>query len=146
MITNFNEYLNESKPFVLDLYTPDQLGEMVMDEYYSKGGDLNRVLHLIDAGANVNTQDQFGQTLLHHAIFHDHTEVVKALLKNGAILADPESRAQTPLHYAVARNRIECAKLLLAAGAPKNADNGLGQTPWDYASQEMKETLPELQP
>lgn len=97
---------------------------------------------LIDVGAQPSSsdfQDSIENTSLHVAIEKENIEIVKLLLKNGALVnwAD-SSGGNTPLHKAVTVGNNEIVTLLLEAGAyghrgccvgMSGSWNGYGTTP-----------------
>jgi len=79
-------------------------------------GDLQRVEKFIDGGANVDANDQKGQTALHYAAKAGQIAVAKLLIANGA---DVNAGESTPLQEAAYHSK-EMVELLLAKGADIN--------------------------
>ncbi|MCI0429512.1 MAG: ankyrin repeat domain-containing protein [Rhodospirillales bacterium] len=81
-------------------------------------GDVARIEHLLQEGADVNASDAMG-TALHWAILLAHTDAVRLLLERGA---DPNAEAVsgTPLYAAARKGDIESVTLLLQYGAEPN--------------------------
>ena len=74
-------------------------------------------LHLIQAGANVNAEDEGGSTPLHYAVGIKNIEIVKAMIKAGADLEAEDEQQNTALMIAVAGDDLEMIKLLIGSGA-----------------------------
>ena len=94
----------------------------------AKGGDLETVAAKLDAGANPDTREESGETLLHAAAANGHAAVVSALLDAGA---EPEAKTKTgvtPLYKAAGNAHAGAIEALLAAGADPN-ETIHGQTP-----------------
>ncbi len=73
---------------------------------------------LIEAGADVNTADDYGQTALYLATLFDNEECVKLLLDAGAdVNAKADLFDETPLQAAAYRGNVSCYEILKAAGA-----------------------------
>ena len=77
---------------------------------------------LIEAGADVNVKDNFGKTALMRTF---NVEQTKVLLEAGADINDRDKYGQTVLMHA--RN-VEQTKFLLESGADINAKNKFGET------------------
>lgn len=87
---------------------------------------------LIAAGADVNSADAAGRTvLMHTALFNPSVETLDALLKAGAEVNAKDKQGRTALMHSVDGREptsAEKVKLLLAAGADVNIVDAQGQT------------------
>ncbi|KAM7543177.1 hypothetical protein Aperf_G00000004618 [Anoplocephala perfoliata] len=73
----------------------------------------DRLLHLLQRGADVNEQDKFGYTALHYAARNGRLEICNILLKNGAdITIATRSGGATALHRAAFSGHLDIVKLL----------------------------------
>lgn len=68
------------------------------------------------------------------AVREGDVPAVRALLKTGADVNQPEGDGATALHWAVHRDSIEIVRLLLSAGASTEVANDLGITPIHLAA------------
>jgi len=97
-------------------------------------GDYQTTKDLIEAGADVNFQNVFREnTPLHHAVFHQHEDIVRLLLEHGA---DPNRQTRfgdTPLHDAVENWFDDIAILLVENGADPNIRDSYQKRPLDLA-------------
>ena len=62
---------------------------------------LELIQALIDAGADVDAQDKYGLSLLHHAVDSQAWAVCELLLQAGATADSLDNNGQTPLDYAI---------------------------------------------
>ena len=83
---------------------------------------------LIDAGADVNMQNKYGETLLHITIRRDRREMVQMLLDNTADMNRPDAPGWTPLMECVMDDMPELCQLLVNSGADKSIANARGAT------------------
>lgn len=100
-------------------------------------GDRDALLAALEAGADVDARDAYGQTPLMYAISHAQpTDVIELLVRRGADVNARTEAGWTPLMYA-ARDlpddrRAEVVLLLYRAGADPTATNGEGRMASDY--------------
>lgn len=107
---------------------------------YRFGSDIGTLLHIAarnnyvniikplkDKGADINIQNERGNTPLHEAVESGCKEAVQSLIENGAdVKAKTERSEDTPLHFA--RN-AEITELLIKNGASVNEKNKHGCVP-----------------
>jgi hypothetical protein len=85
----------------------------------SKIGNLNKVIELINLGANVHADDD---APLRYASRNGHLEVVKYLLSMGA---DVHAYDDAPLCWASINGHLEVVKYLVSVGADVHADDDM---------------------
>ena len=97
-------------------------------------GDTLAAIALIERGASVNEQDQFGRTPLHEACSSGHTATAVALIERGASVSEKDQNGWTPLYNACVNSRSATAIVLLENGAVGVNDKSTsGNTPSYYA-------------
>jgi ankyrin repeat protein len=96
--------------------------------------DMSKVQDLIDRGADVEAEDEYGRTPLHWASLNNYVAIAKLLIEAGADVKAKNVYGHTSLHYASANNHIETAKLLIERGADLEAKTNDGWTPLYWAS------------
>lgn len=127
--------------------------------------NLNGVRKLLDAGADVNVMDAYGETPLHAATFNDKyldtqktsLTIARLLIDKGAnvnaqtaketisINGGPDPGQQSsPLHMAAISGNLDVATLLLEKGANVNAKTTMGVTPLHWASAANKLEIVDL--
>jgi ankyrin repeat protein len=77
----------------------------------------NNVTHarlLLRYGADVNRRDLFNRAPLHIAMYWDHVEMIRFLLKYGARLDVVDDAKMTVLHYAARYSSLATLQLLAA--------------------------------
>jgi ankyrin repeat protein len=75
--------------------------------------DWKTVLHLLDAGASVETADESGVTPLMAAARQGNVEIIRNLLARHASLSFADFDGRSALHYAIASRKLEAVQLLL---------------------------------
>jgi len=94
-------------------------------------GLADLVQGLIDSGADINIQDETGQTALIAASDQGYLGIVELLLKRGADSNIKDKDGDSALDIARLKDHAEIIKLLVAHGAEgKDASSGKKQT-WD---------------
>ena len=90
--------------------------------------DLEAFKALIEAGADVNMQNRYGETLLHITIRRDRREMVKILVDNGADINRRDAPGWTPLMECVMDDMPELCGYLIEKGADMTIANQRGAT------------------
>ncbi|TSP79431.1 Serine/threonine-protein phosphatase 6 regulatory ankyrin repeat subunit C [Bagarius yarrelli] len=88
--------------------------------------------HVLSAGFDINTPDEYGRTCLHAAASGGNTECLNLLLSSGADMNKKDEFGRTPLHYAAANRR--CVEYLLDNGADPCLCNCKGYNAVHYAA------------
>lgn len=94
---------------------------------------------LVDAGVDINWQDETGETALHVAARFGHAECAKILLGGSAaqkanLELVENSFAWTPLHVAAVDGHLPVVELLLAAGADHTKPDAFGWIAKEHAA------------
>src|ERR1035437_10604970 len=92
-----------------------------------RNNDLASLKARLAKGADVNTRDQRGSTLLMHAAAFGSSEAVKLLLESGAQVNAKNGLEATAL--ILGAGNAEKARMLVENGADVNAHSKLGRTP-----------------
>jgi hypothetical protein len=89
---------------------------------------------LLEAGANIESKDNNGQTPLWWAARSSNVAMVKLLLEAGANIESKDTNGQTPLWWAARNSNVAMVKLLLEAGTNIESKDTSGQTPLWWAA------------
>ncbi len=130
----------------LEILTPDQLLELLIDEIYNASQDVQYTQDIITVGCPIDTMDESVWMALHQAANYGKVEAVEVLISNGADINIRDKDGNTPLHYAAEWGKVEVVKFLLFKGAQVDVRNGEDKTPWNVAFWIIKERCPELRP
>lgn len=108
---------------------------------------LSTLKVLLAKGAQVNSQNENGQSPLHLYLTRDvPTPVIELLLSKGADVTIKDNSGQTPLHHAVSNVAATHAKLLLDNKADPNSQDNEGRTPLHIAASYKLSSLGEKNP
>ncbi|KAI2610668.1 glycerophosphodiester phosphodiesterase GDE1 [Hypoxylon fragiforme] len=94
---------------------------------------------LVEAGVDINWQDETGETALHIAARFGHAECAKILLEGSAeqkanLELAEKSFAWTPLHISAVDGHLPVAELLVEAGAEVGKMDSFGWTAKEHAA------------
>ena len=97
-------------------------------------GHVKTTHMLIELGASVMAQDEYGETPLHSASHLPNVELVRMLIERSTNLAAQDKNGETPLHLALQYGNVEVARMLIERGADLEVQNKDGMTPLHVAS------------
>ena len=96
-------------------------------------GNTDMVGHLLNAGADPNVQDEFGNTPLIMCLEHENDELLEMMLLDSDVNLCNYER-ETPLHVLAYQKYPYAVSELLSRGADPNAADLHGETPLMIAS------------
>ena len=132
---------NDDTDSVLELIkTSIDIKDMYLDtalQSATEMGNVSIINALIEAGANVESIDEYGQRPIHIAAASGNLDVLSLIL-NYAYIDSREgngigSRGNTALHYAAAEDSPNLTQLLINTGATINIKNNFQETPLHIA-------------
>ncbi|XP_028390768.1 uncharacterized protein LOC114515671 isoform X1 [Dendronephthya gigantea] len=86
-----------------------------------QSGSLGIVKYFVEeCRADINCKDEFGKTVLHHAVDAGVTDIVKYLVERGADVNGWVNFFGSVLHAAISRDKLEIVKYLVENGADVN--------------------------
>ena len=91
-----------------------------------KHGRLEIAKYLVSQGADLNTRDKRGKSLLHEAASLGDLEQVKFLISKGVDINVKDKNDSCPLHDAAEHGNLEITKYLIYHGADVNAKGAWG--------------------
>lgn len=112
-----------------------------------RGGNIDRVNELLDAGADINVRNYKGQSALHCASKAGFIEVVRLLIKRGANVDAQDNQGSTPLATALRSSikdkaaLVSIAEDLLSCGADVDLQDVKGKSARDLISSKRKSEL-----
>ena len=139
LFENFNDY----DPYELMMIPPYKKGEMLFKEIEKRDkANQNLVSDLILLGANLDWQNEDGETMLHKCARWNSPEIARMLLDAGADVNVQDGDGWTALHVCAFNNSLEIAMMLIDAGADKTIPNNDGELPYELEHRkEFKELL-----
>jgi len=84
--------------------------------YACRNGNENIVKYLVDHGAYINKQNEYGETSLHYACRNGNENIVKYLVEHGADINKQNSFHETPLHIACMSGSENIVEYLIEKG------------------------------
>ena len=101
-------------------------------QWAAAGGDHQAVRQLLEAGANANSQNHTGASVLHEAVRRSDFYIVQTLLQAGACPSHVESHGYSILHYARGADVGKVIRCLVKADAGVNAEDHTGGSPLKF--------------
>jgi ankyrin repeat protein len=133
LFENFDSY----DPYELMMVPPNKKAEMIMREIKKLEPNLNLVNDLIVLGANLDLQDEDGETPLHGATIKGNEEIARILIDAGANVNVQTNYGKTPLHVAAIYGNVEIARMLIDAGARKDIQDNEGRLPYELTDSQL---------
>ena len=99
-------------------------------------GHLDFARVLIEAGADVNAEDNYGFTPLYICAEKGHLDFARDLIEAGADVNAKEDNGWTPLYMCASEGHLDVARALIEAGADVNAKEKHGRTPLQCSREE----------
>jgi len=134
-----------------------ELGPKSLPKVMDREKQVYFLEQLIQAGANVNTKDNNGMSLLYYAVFKEDLVAVEKLISAGVNLnslsqkmnalngSDSGEPQETPLHLSVVKNSFNITKLLLSSGAnPNLPEASFNRTPLFISAFNKNEEITQL--
>jgi len=113
--------------------------------YMARNGDVSGVRRALWWGADINAQDEHGDTPLHGAVLQRRTDMIAFLADWGADLNRKNKGGLAPIWSALTYHDHATVQLLLDRGADPNSVGRDGLTPVMYAMQwDWRETVQSL--
>lgn len=108
----------------------DEWGLNSLHSIAYRGTDPAMVQLLVEHDADINGEDEKGETPLHKLVRRDECsmELLEAFLKAGALVNKADARSQQPLYEASGIGNIEITKVLLRHGADVHDKDDAGWT------------------
>lgn len=107
-LTNDEEVVN----LEIDINFKDPVDGSTVLMFASYRGDIEMVRELIEARADVNIQDRWGNTALTYAAQYGYIEVVRELIKARANVSIQDNESKTALDYAKEKGHNDIIELL----------------------------------
>ncbi|XP_064617275.1 ankyrin repeat domain-containing protein 7-like [Liolophura sinensis] len=101
---------------------------------YLSGGSPDLLCLLVEKSADVNVQDERGQTALLQAVSRDDMDLLRLLIEKKADINVQDQNEDTPLHVAASRGNVAVVHILVEQDANVNVQNKDGRTPFYVAA------------
>lgn len=108
---------------------------MTLSNLIRKISRVNRenFLSLLEKGLDIEMEDEYGCTLLHHVCEVGNIELAELLVQKNANINATDEMNRTPLFHAVYGGRVEVVKLLIQNGADLSEKDVNGISPLQEA-------------
>jgi uncharacterized protein len=137
-----SEEENSENALLKNINERNKAGRTPLMNFCSKG-DVEKVIKLLEIGADINVKDLKGRTSLIMAAAMGHEEVVKTLLERNPKIEMRDTKGYTALMYSITKDKPSVTKILISKGANVNiAFKGL--TPLMVAAQKGQAVIVNL--
>jgi len=127
----------------IDVDGEDSVGNSTLSSAAAKG-EVVLVDELLRAGADPNSANHAGVSVLMTAVGFRHPEVARRLLAAGARVDTQDVSGETALMYAAKYRNLEMMKMLIAAGARTTIRDDRGRTAAVWVPEGEKDDLLEM--
>ncbi|HEY7169477.1 MAG TPA: ankyrin repeat domain-containing protein [Vicinamibacterales bacterium] len=117
----------KSEQTSLEVDGSDSVGNSTLSDAAYHGKPI-LVDELLRAGADANSANRSGVSVLMAGVAYGDLEVVRKLIEGGARVNAQDGSGQTALMYAAKYRRLEIARLLIANGAKTSVRDDIGRT------------------
>ncbi|CAG9565644.1 unnamed protein product [Danaus chrysippus] len=124
-----DDTLLEALALTLNIESQNKLAEVTEKVFnalllYAIGNnDIGSVKMMLDMGANINTKNSDGSTVLHEAVLKGNMRIIEYLLENGAKVNIWTRCGESPLLAAIHKDNISVIYLLQKYGARLNSED-----------------------
>ena len=101
--------------FLVDAYNSNRSGKITIFNA-AIYGQSDLIKEYVKQGKDMNSQDEYGATLLHYSLQSGHTGISKFLVISEADVNIMDKEELTPLDWAHWMNQVETAKLIREYG------------------------------
>lgn len=112
--------------------TQEELNQKLFDTVYDK--NIGGVREVLSLGADVNSADADGWTVLIYTCANGYTDIARLLIEHGANINMVSKYGDTALMRACANRHTDIVKLLLEHNADVNSADGDGWTAFMWAA------------
>jgi ankyrin repeat protein len=123
----------KEEPKKIAINAKNRLGQTRLHILIAANAAAENIQHLLDAGIDINAQDNKGNTPLHFAVENENPAYIQKLLDSGADVNVKDNNGNTPLHFAVEKGNLPYVDMLVEHHADIDITNNAGHAPIHYA-------------
>ncbi len=145
IIKNDYIYTREAWYDTFEQETPDfDINSELMLAVYNNA-HIREINELLDRGADIESTDENGMSLLHIALkYESDIEIVEYLVQKGINIESRDYLGNTPIMYSIETNAYNDTKFLIEKGADLTITNNFGESPLYIASKNADKELIKL--
>ena len=121
---------------LLEALPPGQQKTILNDELASvlKLGNLESARFVIDKGADIDHEDDFGRSIMHMSLHHDQFDFFEKGTQAGLDYSKRDRQGCEPIHHAASGNCVTGLRWLLDKSVDCNRTDNQGWTPLHWAA------------